>query len=424
MPRVLNKNTENIPTEAVFVGRPSKWGNPFAIGADGDRDEVCDRYEAWFTVQPHLIAALPELRGKDLVCFCAPLRCHADFLLKLANRREGSMAVKRVASKAAPKKAAPKRKAASPQRPGKPTFSLPDKPKKIEEDIRRYMFLIYGREGIGKTSAFATFPDALFLSTEPGSKGLEIFDFNEENGGVTDWGVMRAAVDLLESDKKRFKNVIIDTADRAYDMCLDWVCKAKGIEYPGRSSDGKEDFGKSWRAVKQEFISVIHRIAKTGRGIGFVSHRSEEKLQGRTGRAFTSLIPSMSGQARKVVEALVDYAFYTDYATVKGERQRIFITQGDDLVWAKARRGAGGRFPRYMLMPDPEEEGETPYEAILRAFQGQHSGIPAADIAASTKTAQQLGDSVERAKARERTTPAAPSMPQKGGRRARRAKRA
>lgn len=69
-----------------YVGRPTKWGNPFVIGPDGDRDEVLRKYEAWLLAQPHLIAALPELRGKTLACWCAPLACHADILSDLANR--------------------------------------------------------------------------------------------------------------------------------------------------------------------------------------------------------------------------------------------------------------------------------------------------------------------------------------------------
>jgi hypothetical protein len=69
----------------VNIGRPSKWGNPFVIGKHGTRDEVCEQYERWLATQPQLIAALDELTGKDLVCWCAPLRCHGDLLLRLAN---------------------------------------------------------------------------------------------------------------------------------------------------------------------------------------------------------------------------------------------------------------------------------------------------------------------------------------------------
>jgi hypothetical protein len=74
--------------DRVYVGRPSKWGNPFKIGHDGSREQVIARYREWILRQPALMAALPELRGKDLVCWCAPEPCHADVLLELANRED------------------------------------------------------------------------------------------------------------------------------------------------------------------------------------------------------------------------------------------------------------------------------------------------------------------------------------------------
>ena len=70
----------------VYVGRPSKWGNPFVIGRDGTRDDVIEKYSAWVVRQPQLMGALHQLRGKDLICWCAPERCHADVLIALANR--------------------------------------------------------------------------------------------------------------------------------------------------------------------------------------------------------------------------------------------------------------------------------------------------------------------------------------------------
>jgi hypothetical protein len=69
----------------VYIGRPSKWGNPFVIGRDGTRDDVIARYEAWLLEQPELLAALPELAGKTLGCWCAPHACHGDVLARLAN---------------------------------------------------------------------------------------------------------------------------------------------------------------------------------------------------------------------------------------------------------------------------------------------------------------------------------------------------
>ena len=97
MPRVLNFHDfkrGGLPSSAVYIGRAgptygfpaSKWANKFMIGRDGAREEVIETYERWLRDErPDLMAALNELRGKDLVCWCAPKPCHGDVLLRLAN---------------------------------------------------------------------------------------------------------------------------------------------------------------------------------------------------------------------------------------------------------------------------------------------------------------------------------------------------
>jgi len=86
-PRVLNKKLiRNAVENSFYVGRPSIWGNPFVIGKDGTREEVIAKYEAWLAQQPQLLSRLHELRGKNLICWCAPQACHADVLLRLANQ--------------------------------------------------------------------------------------------------------------------------------------------------------------------------------------------------------------------------------------------------------------------------------------------------------------------------------------------------
>ena len=79
MTRVVHKRNPHD----VYIGRPSKWGNPFEIGRDGTREEVIQKYEQWIRSQPELIAQLPELKGKTLGCWCKPKACHGDILVKL-----------------------------------------------------------------------------------------------------------------------------------------------------------------------------------------------------------------------------------------------------------------------------------------------------------------------------------------------------
>jgi hypothetical protein len=62
----------------VYVGRnpkslpPSKWGNPFVVGTHGARGECIALYEGWLRENAALFAALDELRGLVLGCWCAP----------------------------------------------------------------------------------------------------------------------------------------------------------------------------------------------------------------------------------------------------------------------------------------------------------------------------------------------------------------
>jgi len=87
MPRVLNKRTDTCSPNSVYVGRPTKWGNPYIIGEDGNREEVVMKFKTYmqgrFDLQE---AAKKELKGKDLICWCAPQACHASVLIEIANK--------------------------------------------------------------------------------------------------------------------------------------------------------------------------------------------------------------------------------------------------------------------------------------------------------------------------------------------------
>lgn len=96
--RIQRKRTRGwkMPPNTIYVGRGSKWGNPYQAGKDGDGApaylvrlyrEYLDRLLAADSpARASCLEALAELRGKNLACWC-PLDkpCHADVLLELAN---------------------------------------------------------------------------------------------------------------------------------------------------------------------------------------------------------------------------------------------------------------------------------------------------------------------------------------------------
>lgn len=92
-PKVHNKYHRTAPPDAVYIGRGSPYGNSFThlVGTKAttvvdSRDQACDAFEKWAYLNPQFIADVKKnLKGKHLVCFCKPKRCHGDFLLKIAN---------------------------------------------------------------------------------------------------------------------------------------------------------------------------------------------------------------------------------------------------------------------------------------------------------------------------------------------------
>ena len=93
-----------MPSGAIYVGSPTKWGNPFVIGVDGDREACVELFihlvdngllcisaakesvSAQNALMDVVTNDIEELHGHDLACWC-PLDspCHADVLLEIAN---------------------------------------------------------------------------------------------------------------------------------------------------------------------------------------------------------------------------------------------------------------------------------------------------------------------------------------------------
>jgi hypothetical protein len=86
--KILNvhKCTEAELDNGVYVGRGSIYGNPFRIGRDGSRKECIQKYKEKILGDAAFLTFIKmNLRGKDLICFCAPLPCHAEVLAEIAN---------------------------------------------------------------------------------------------------------------------------------------------------------------------------------------------------------------------------------------------------------------------------------------------------------------------------------------------------
>jgi hypothetical protein len=88
---VVNRKYE---TYDVYIGRPTKWGNPFKITNQCSRKEAVEMYRLWLegkldapdgSIPPTREEIIKELTGKRIGCSCAPLACHGDVLVEVTN---------------------------------------------------------------------------------------------------------------------------------------------------------------------------------------------------------------------------------------------------------------------------------------------------------------------------------------------------
>ena len=92
MNKVVHCKKENFD---VYIGRPSKWGNPFSYKSNSiakykvkNSNEALSKYRQWITEGEgkHLLKDLHELKDKTLGCWCNPKPCHGNILIELINQ--------------------------------------------------------------------------------------------------------------------------------------------------------------------------------------------------------------------------------------------------------------------------------------------------------------------------------------------------
>lgn len=174
-------------------------------------------------------------------------------------------------------------------------IKLPMKKSKEGYSLETIRMLFYGPPKIGKSTFCSFFDRALFLATEKGLKGLDVFKVD-----ITDWEEFVSAVNLLYIKEHDFKTIIIDTVDNLFKFCIEYVCKKNRIDHP---SDSK--WGKGWDLLQKEFEKPILQLSMSNYGLVFVSHEKEYEVSTKHLK-YTKIGPSIPNQARKVIIPFVD----------------------------------------------------------------------------------------------------------------------
>lgn len=141
---------------------------------------------------------------------------------------------------------------------------------KINKPIK---VLIYGPEGIGKTTLASQFPGAVFIDTEGSTARIDVARLPEP----TSWTMLLQEVDYIKQHSDECGTLVIDTADWAEKMCIEHVVSSHKV-------NGIEDFGygKGYVYIKEEFGRLLNKLSELlDRGINVVltAHAQMRKFE-------------------------------------------------------------------------------------------------------------------------------------------------
>ena len=191
--------------------------------------------------------------------------------------------------------------------------------------------VVYGPEGIGKSTLASRFPEPLFLDVEGSTKALDVSRLDD----ITEWAALRAIVTDLAADPMGYQTVVIDTADWAERLCLAHICKKN-------NKNGIEDFGygKGYTYVKEEFGQLLadcDRLIRKGVNVLFTAHAAMRKFEQPDERgAYDRWELKLSKGVSPMLKEWADMVLFCNYRTFteKQENGSYKVSGGSRVMYA------------------------------------------------------------------------------------------
>jgi len=220
----------------------------------------------------------------------------------------------------------------------------------VSKDLRGYSILLYGAPKSGKTTTASHFPKSLILAFEMGYNALP----GVMAKPMKSWREMKNTLRELADPqvKEMFYNVIIDTADLAYECVTKYICDQNGC-----MKVGDIPYGQGYGMIMKEFDETIREILKLGYGCILISHSAEKTFVDPEGKEYTKIIPTIEKRGRLVCERTCDIIGYSRVVETEDKKSvtKLFLRDNSRFM-------AGSRFkytPDYI---------DFSYDALVNAI--------------------------------------------------------
>ena len=156
----------------------------------------------------------------------------------------------------------------------------------------------------GKTTTAAQFDNALLLAFETGFLAIEGCMAQPINR----WSEFKQVLKQLKDPKAHevYSNIIVDTADIAYDLCEKYICNQAGV-----SSINEIPYGQGWGKAAKEFDEALRAIPQMGFGLVLISHSQDKVFKDeQTGEEYNQIVPTLGNKPRLIVDRMSDIIGY------------------------------------------------------------------------------------------------------------------
>lgn len=220
---------------------------------------------------------------------------------------------------------------------------------------RAQKVVIYGTEGIGKSSLASQFPEPLFIDTEGSTDNMDVARLDKP----TSWIMLNNQIAFIKANPTVCKTLVIDTIDWAESLCVDNLCAMHGKK-------GIEDFGygNGYVYAKEEmgrFLNKLQDLIELGINVVLTAHAQIRKFElpdemGSYDKYELKLGKKTSSQTAPLVKEWADLLLFCNYKTylISQEKstkkkaqgnQRVMYTEHNPAWDAKNRHGLPSELP-------------------------------------------------------------------------------
>lgn len=196
--------------------------------------------------------------------------------------------------------------------------------------------VVYGPEGIGKSTFASKFPDPVFIDTEGSTKDMDVARLPRPSS----WEMLLEEIDYVKNHPEEFKTLVIDTVDWAEQLCVNYICSKHG-------KSGIEDFGygNGYVYTKEEFgrfLNQLEDVVEKGVHVVLTAHAQIRKFEqpdemGAYDRYELKLGKKTQSQTSPLVKEWSDMLLFAKYKT--------YSVAADDK--GKKHKAQGGRRVMY-----------------------------------------------------------------------------